>query len=68
MPHAALRRYGSINGSKSNLKFVDLIPLGFGTLPLGNRKKLLQPVMSGNRLWFIHGILMRRFTDNYYHL
>ena len=67
-PNVALRRYRSIDGSKSNLKFVDLIPLIFGTLSLGNRKKLLQAVMRGNGLWFIHGILMQRFTDNYYHL
>lgn len=53
---ASLRSHGAIDRSKCNLKFIDLIPFGFGTLSFGNSQKLLQANIGRTRLWFIHGI------------
>jgi hypothetical protein len=54
-PRALLRSLRSIARSELDFKLVDLVPLGFASLSLGNREKLLQALTRGNRLRFIHG-------------
>ena len=67
-PHIPIRRAGPVYRRKRDFEFVDLIPLGFGALPLRYRKKLLQALIRRNLFWLIHDILTCRFADNYYHL
>lgn len=43
-----IRRAGPVYRRKRDFEFVDLIPLGFGTLPLRYRKKLLQALVWRN--------------------
>jgi hypothetical protein len=45
----------AIHGSQGNLKLIDLIPLGIGSLTFRDGHKLLQTTLRGNGLWFIHG-------------
>jgi hypothetical protein len=67
-PDIPIHRAGPVYRRKRDFEFVDLIPLGFGALPLRYRKKLLQALIRRNLFWLIHDILTCRFADNYYHL
>src|SRR5512139_2966892 len=46
--------------SEPDLELVDLVPLGFGPLPLGYREKLLQALAGGNRLRIHDAIISHR--------
>jgi hypothetical protein len=50
----------SIARSEPDLELVDLVPLGFGALPLGYREKLLQTLAGGNRLLIHDAIISHR--------
>jgi hypothetical protein len=59
-PHALLRSLLSIARSELDFKLVDLIPLGFASLPFRYREELLQALTRGNRLRCIHGGIFSR--------
>jgi len=49
-PGALLRSFLSIARGELDFKLVDLVPLGFGSLPLRYREQLLQALTRGNGL------------------
>lgn len=60
----ALLRVASftITGSEHDLELIELIPLGVGALPVGDRQKFLQALTGGGRLRFVHsGIITRAY-------
>jgi hypothetical protein len=50
-----------ITGREHDLQLIDLVPLGFGPLPVRNSEKLLQAMAGGSRLRFIHGVIISSF-------
>ncbi len=51
--------------SQPDLELVDLIPFGFGSLPLRYREKRLQALAGENRLRCIHGGIVSRDKGAY---
>ena len=60
-PNILLRGSLSISGSKHDLEFIELVPLGIGPLSVRDRQKRLQALSRGNRARFIHGDTLSLF-------
>jgi acyl-coenzyme A thioesterase PaaI-like protein len=53
-----------VSGCQDDLEFVDLVPLGVGTLSVRNRQKLLQALTGRSGLRFIHGGIISSFANH----
>lgn len=61
-PSNALLRVASfaITGSEHDFELIELIPLGVGALPVGDRQKFLQALTGGGWLRFVHSRIITR--------
>ena len=57
-------RSSAVARRQHDFEFDQLVPLGFGSLPLGNRQQGLQALPRRDGLWLVHRRIIASECDN----